>query len=375
MQNNNYNFGTAHLFKEDNNINYQSSNSQKTIGNKQNNKPKSYLNQAKSFAKSASISAYSALKSTGDSTKNLAQKEILKKYGYNNKKNYNQNISSLSLSPPSNNNLQKNIVNKSQAIINSERDFSSYSMENQLNIAKSRKNDPIVLGYNKLLIFNKEINKIIKEINSDIKKYDNLEKKNKEYHSFLQPYLEEIYKKQSHNNNYYTKTKGYSESIKTQAIAHNKNKEEKTIKYAKFYLYKIFNNLSEILTIKRNIQSKMMAIDKLHTNNKKSIIDDYITVVENDIDHNDGQYQEYILRYRSEFKGIIEKPMKNQKIMKVINYYNKNPNEFKKNNNTVSKASTASTSTTVNRNLSSSTNSLIQKNVSKKTSWWSKSKI
>jgi hypothetical protein len=380
MQNNNNNFGTAGLFNEGNNNNNSprlppKKPNKPILENKKNNKQKSFLNQARSFAKSASISAYSTLKSTGNSSKNLAQKKVLESYGYNNGKNYNQELSSISLSPPSNNTLQKNIVNKSQGIINSKRNFSSYSIENQMNIAKSRGNDPIVLGYNKLLIFNKEINKIIKEINSDINKYDNLEKKNIKYHSFLQPYLEEISKKQSHNNKYYTETKGYSESIKKQAIAHNKNKEAKTIKYAKFYLYKIFNNLSEILTIKRNIESKIRAIDQLYNNNKTSVIDNYINVVKDNISSNNGQYQEYILRYNTEFKGIIEKPNKNQKINKLKNYYNENPSELKKNNknNTASIARTASTNSLSSANSANSANSLSPANSSvPKKGWFSR---
>jgi hypothetical protein len=373
MQNNNYGSTMQNMFNNNNNNSPRlppQKPKKPMLENKKNNKQKSRFQQFKNAAKSASISAYGSLKYTGDSAKNLAQKEILKKYGYNNKKNYNQDISLLSLSPPSNNTLQKNIVNKSQGIISSKRNFSSYSIENQINIAKSRGNDPIVLGYNKLLIFSKEINKIIKEINSDINKYDNLEKKNIKYHSFLQPYLEEISKKQSHNNRYYTETKGYSQSIKEQAIAHNKNKEAKTIKYAKFYLYKIFNNLSEILKIKRNIESKMMAIDQLYTNNKTSIINDYINVVKSDIDTSNVEYQDYMARYGAEFKFIIEKPMKNQKIEKVKNYYNKNPSELKKNNkNNNNTASTASTVTVSSKNSTNSANSLI-KTVPKK-KWFS----
>jgi hypothetical protein len=334
MQKNNNNFGTAGLFNEGNNNAPREQNKPEKpqnpiLENKQNNKPKSTFQQFKNAAKSASISAYGSLKSTSNSTKNLAQKKVLQSYGYNNKKNYSTDLNEFKLSNNMKNNNVQSEKNSIQTIINNSK--KDASVLNMFNILKDRSKDEIVMGYNKLLIFNNEINKIIKKIRTDIKKYDHLEKKNKEYHSFLQPYLEEILKKQSHNNEYYSGK--FSQPLIQQAKDHNKNKEEKSIKYAKFYLYKIFNNLSEILLIKKNIEKRIKLIRELHENNKESVITKYEETVKGNVEKYDKEYKEYIELYKSQFKGIIEKPSKNQKINKLKNYYNENPSEFKKPNN------------------------------------------
>jgi hypothetical protein len=157
----------------------------------------------------------------------------------------------------------------------------------------------------------------VKKIRLDIKKYNNLEIQNKKYYEKIEGYLAVLKKKYSHTENHY-QGKWFRAN---QSKKHNEQKIKQTIKYAQFYLYKIFENLYEIIKIKYDIKINISIIKELWSKRSDEIIQGYLNTINRDIEFYTDKYETYIESYE-DMKYLIENKNKEKKIPKVYNYHN-----------------------------------------------------
>ena len=263
---------------------------------------------------------FSTTKATGNYVKDtfIAVDPVIT--GYKNSTNYNVLLQKFEIKNKNNTNTtdeENNRFKKSSNSIN--KIITNFWVNNKS--LKKRKNDEIVKGFYKLSNFSKEIDNHVKQIRENIKKYNNLEVQNKKYYEKIEEYLAVIKKKNSHDDSHYQK-KLYTSK---QAKEHNEQKRGQSVKYAQFYLFKIFENLDKIIRIKYDIKINISIIQKLLSKRSDEIIKDYLYNINRDIKLYTDEYERYIENYE-DMKYMIINKNKEKKIPKVHNYYNNNIN-------------------------------------------------
>ena len=255
---------------------------------------------------------FSTTKATGNYVKDtfIAVDPVIT--GYKNNKNYNKLLNRFEIKNYNNNEIT--IEEEDGYEISSDKVSTIVTSIFNDKSLKNRKDDEIVKGYHKLFNFSKEMDKHIEKIKLDIKKYNNLEVQNKKYYEKIGGYLEVIKKKDSHGNAHYT---GFHSL--TRSKDHNVKKREQSVKYAKFYLYKIFQNLYEIIKIKTNIKINMSIIKKLWNQRGDEIIEEYFKKINSNLEIYTEKYEKYIGDYE-EMRVMIQTKNKEKKIPNVNNY-------------------------------------------------------
>ena len=256
---------------------------------------------------------FSTTKATGNYVKDtfIAVDPLIT--GYKNNENYNKLLNRFEIKNYNNNEIT--IEEEDGYEISSDKVSTIVTSIFNDKSLKNRKDDEIVKGYHKLFNFSKEMDKHIEKIKLDIKKYNNLEVQNKKYYEKIRGYLEVIKKKDSHDNAHYQKKLFTS----TLAKDHNVKKREQSVKYAKFYLYKIFQNLYEIIKIKTNIKINMSIIKKLWNQRGNEIIEEYFKKINSNLEIYIEKYEKYIGDYE-EMRVMIQTKNKEKKIPNVNNY-------------------------------------------------------
>jgi succinate dehydrogenase flavin-adding protein (antitoxin of CptAB toxin-antitoxin module) len=295
-------------------------------------------------------------KKIGNSTKSAFLSIDLKINGYKDSENYDTLLKNFKIKNYENKNLNE-LTSEELKTHNRLINENIKGVFNFFNKSLKRDSDEVVKGYKKMQKFNDEVGKILKKIKDDIKNYNKLELDNRKYYKKMVTFLKEIEKKYSHNNNYY-KAKTFTGE---QAKIHNEKKIKESIKYSKFYLYKIFKNLYEIIKIKNNIKGNVFIINELYKLRSNNIMNEYLESISNDINNYTEVYEKYIESYESSMRGAIENKNKAKVISKVKNYYNSSGVELPVNKNN---SSTNSVKTNVT-NVTNVTNSYSLGNVKK----------
>lgn len=307
------------------NVNTKSNEEKKNNKKNQNplisNKGKAQIKSVQEELKKTATGFFSQTKKAGNSVKGTFVAIDPVMTGYKNSTNYNALLQNFKIIKNKNNtnttDEENNGFNKSSKSINEI--ITNFWVNNKS--LKKRKNDEIVKGFYKLSNFSKEIDNHVKQIRENIKKYNNLEVQNKKYYEKIEEYLAVIKKKDSHGNSHYQKKLFTSK----QAKEHNEQKRGQSVKYAQFYLFKIFDNLYKIIRIKYDIKINISIIQKLLSNRSDEIIKGYLDNINKDIEFYTDEYEKYIEDYE-DMKYMIINKNKEKKIPKVHNYYNNHIN-------------------------------------------------
>lgn len=219
--------------------------------------------------------------------------------------------------------------------------------------------DNISEKYKSLNNFNIDIAKNIEKILLNIKRYKKLEDKNKRLNESLVNELNNIHWKRSHNEEYYLIEKGIKskESLKI-SMNNNKNKIERSEKFADNYIKQIFINLELILLIKKDIINRLLYIKKLHKLEGEVIINNYLTIVNDNYNETKKNTDDIINKYKS---INIKKGVKEKKIGESSNetqYFLTKMSEKKcKNNSSSINRRTSNTSSVTTNNTKKTNNS------------------